>query len=148
MAALTIPDSGLGATISGTSLITTYITKISAISIGVDKLDITHLGSTGYKMQRSSDLRNLPEFEVEFLWTGAALPISTTMVNTAEPYAGTLCTVTFPGAGSIQGTGFVSNVKLPDVQQGQVMKGSYTFSFDGGPGTASVTSNQPTFTAA
>ena len=148
MAALTIPDSGLGATISGTGLITTYITKISEISIGVDKLDITHLGSTGYKQQRSSDLRNLPEFEVEFLWTGAAIPTGSVMINTVEPYSGTLCTITFPGAGSIQGTGFVSNVKLPSPQQGQVMKGSYTFSFDGGPGTTTVTTNQPTFTVA
>jgi hypothetical protein len=148
MPALTIPRSGLGATISGTGLITQYVTKISEIQIAVDTLDLTTLANTGYKTQRPSDLRNLPSFEVEFLWTGAAIPTSTAMIPTSEPYTGILATVTFPSAGSIQGTGFVSNVKLPSPQQGQIMKGSYTFSFDGGPGTTIVASNQPSFTVA
>ena len=148
MAALTIPDTGLGGTISGTGLITTFIKSISEVEIAVDELDVTHLATTGYKARRPSDLRNLPEFNVEFYWTGATTPIGTHMVPSSEPYAGTLVTLTLPGAGSLQGTCFVKNVKFPKVAQGEIMMGSYTLAFDGAPGSTTVATNQPTFTAA
>ncbi len=67
MAALTVADTGLGATISGTGLITTQVTRIGDFNISVDSLDISHLGTTAFEELRPSDLRKNPEVEIE-LW--------------------------------------------------------------------------------
>jgi hypothetical protein len=131
MAALTVADTGLGATISGTGLVTTQITRIGDFNISVDALDITDLGTTLYEKLRPSDLRKNPEIEIEFNWLGAAPPITTAMIPSAEPYAGISVTLTFPGAGSVQGTAFVKNVKFPSCEKGVIMRGSYTLQFDG-----------------
>lgn len=131
MAALTVADTGLGATISGTGLVTTQITRIGDFSVTVDQLDISHLGTSGYEELRPSDLRKNPELEVEFNWLGAAPPLGTPMIPTSEPYAGISVTLTFPGAGSLSGTAFVKAVKFPSCEKGQIMKGSYTLQFDG-----------------
>jgi hypothetical protein len=131
MPALTVADTGLGATISGTGLVTTQITRIGDFNISVDALDITDLGTTLYEKLRPSDLRKNPEIEIEFNWLGAAPPITTAMIPSAEPYAGISVTLTFPGAGSVQGTAFVKNVKFPSCEKGVIMRGSYTLQFDG-----------------
>ena len=131
MAALTVADTELGATISGTGLVTTQITRIGDFNISVDALDITDLGTTLYEKLRPSDLRKNPEIEIEFNWLGAAPPITTAMIPSAEPYAGIAVTLTFPGAGSVQGTAFVKNVKFPSCEKGVIMRGSYTLQFDG-----------------
>jgi len=131
MAALTVADTGLGATISGTGLVTTQITRIGDFNISVDALDITDLGTTLYEKLRPSDLRKNPEIEIEFNWLGASPPITTAMIPSAEPYAGISVTLTFPGAGSVQGTAFVKNVKFPSCEKGVIMRGSYTLQFDG-----------------
>lgn len=132
MAALTVADTGLGATISGTGLVTTQVTRIGDFNIGVDTLDLSHLGITsGFELNRPGDMRKNPEVEIEFNWLGAAPPITTAMIPSSEPYAGIAVTITFPGAGSLQGTAFVKNVKFPSCEKGVVMKGSYTIQFDG-----------------
>jgi hypothetical protein len=140
MPALTIPDTGLGATLSATGIAPTIIKRIGPVSIEVDALDVTHLGTTGMKAMRPSDLRNNPTVEIEFYWTGAAIPITTGMVPTAEPYAGVTATITYPGAGTLAGTVFVKSVETPSCEQGQIMMGKMVLQFDG------VT--LPTFTAA
>ena len=131
MAALTVADTGLGATISGTGLITTQITRIGDFNVSVDALDISDLSTTGFEALRPSDVRKNPEVEIEFNWLGAAVPVTTAMIPTSEPYAGISVTLTFPGAGSVTGTAFVKNVKFPSCEKGQIMKGSYTLQFDG-----------------
>jgi len=131
MAALTVADTGLGATISGTGLITTQITRIGDFNVSVDSLDISDLSTTGFEALRPSDLRKNPEVEITFNWLGAAVPVTTAMIPTAEPYAGISVTITFPGAGSVTGTAFVKNVKFPSCEKGQIMQGSYTLQFDG-----------------
>lgn len=131
MAALTVARTGLGATISGTGLVTTQVTRIGNMKIGVDVLDITHLGTTGFEENRPGDLRKNPDLEVEFNWLGAAVPITTAMVPTSEPYAGIAVTLTFPGAGSVQGTAFVKEVEFPQAEKGNIMKGKYVLQFDG-----------------
>jgi len=139
MPALTVPVTGNGATISGLG-VTTFLTSISAAKIGQTPLDITVLATTGFKKMRPGDLRDLPEVTVEFFWLGAAPPITTTMIPTSEPYAGTTFTITYPGAGSLAGTAFVKSVDFPAPKNGEVMKGSMTIQFDGATG--------PAFTAA
>jgi hypothetical protein len=131
MPALTVADTGLGATISGTGLITTQVVSIGEMTISVDTLDITSLDTAGFEALRPSDLRKNPEVDVVFNWLGAAIPITTAMIPTSEPYAGIATIVTFPGAGSLQGTAFVKEVKTPKLAKGEVMKGSYKLQFDG-----------------
>lgn len=134
MAALTVPNSGLGATISGLG-ITTFLTSISSAKIGATPLDITTLSTTGYEKLRPGDLRKLPKVTVEFFWMGAAPPISTSMiptVSTTTEYVGSLFTITYPLAGSLQGSAFVEDVDFPNCKPGEIMKGSMTIQFDGG----------------
>ena len=131
MAAMTVADTGLGASISGSGLITTQITRIGDFNVSVDTLDISDLSTTGFEALRPSDLRKNPEVEIEFNWLGAAVPITTAMIPTSEPYAGISVTITLPNAGSVSGTAFVKNVKFPSCEKGQIMKGSYTLQFDG-----------------
>lgn len=131
MAALTKARTGLGATISGTGLITTQVTRVGNIKIGVDSLNISHLGTSGYEEERPGDLRKNPDLEIEFNWLGAAVPITTSMIPTSEPYAGTSVTITLPGAGSYQGTAFVKEVEFPQAEKGTIMKGKYVLQFDG-----------------
>lgn len=131
MPALTKARTGLGATISGTGLITTQVTRIGNIKIGVDSLNISHLGTSGYEEERPGDLRKNPDLEIEFNWLGAAVPITTSMIPTSEPYAGTSVTITLPGAGSYQGTAFVKEVEFPQAEKGSIMKGKYVLQFDG-----------------
>lgn len=139
MAALTVPVTGNGATISGLG-VTTFLISISSAKIEQTPLDITVLATTGFEKMRPGDLRKLPEVTVEFYWLGAAPPIATTMIPAAEPYAGTTFTITYPGAGSLAGTAFVKSVDFPAPKNGEVMKGSMTIQFDGATG--------PAFTAA
>ena len=131
MAALTKARTGLGATITGTGLVTTQVTRIGNIKIGVDSLNISHLGTSGYEEERPGDLRKNPDLEIEFNWLGAAVPITTSMIPTSEPYAGTSVTITLPGAGSYQGTAFVKEVEFPQAEKGSIMKGKYVLQFDG-----------------
>jgi hypothetical protein len=131
MAALTVARTGLGATISGTGLVTTQIVSIGGIKVSADALNITTLSTTGFEELRPSDLRKNPDLPVEFNWLGAAPPITTAMIPSAEPYAGIAVTVTLPGAGSYQGTAFVKEVEFPSAKQGEIMKGKYTLQFDG-----------------
>ena len=135
MTALTVPITGNGATISGLG-ITTLLTSISSAKIQQTPVDITVLSTTGFMKMRPTDLRQLPEVTVEFYWTGAAVPITTTMIPSAEPYAGTTFTITYPSAGSLAGTAFVKSVDFPAPKNGEVMKGSMTIQFDGATGPA------------
>ena len=142
MAALSIPDTGNQATVSGLG-ITTQVVSIDGFTIGQDPIEISHLGTAGFKSYRPTDLRNMVEVKWTFNWLGADIPIGTTMITTTEPYAGTAFTITFPAAGSITGKAFVKSVDLPSAKNGEIMQGSCTIVFDGSGGT-----NNPTFTAA
>lgn len=140
MAALTIPDTGLGATVTATGIAPTFAKRISPIKISVGEVETTYLGTTGFKTRRPSDLREFSEVEIEFYWTGASVPITTAMVPTVEPYAGITATITYPGAGSLSGTVFVKEVDTPNCAQGEVMMGRMVLAFDG--------VSAPAFTAA
>ena len=131
MAALTVARTGLGATISGTGLVTTQIVSIGGIKISTNELNITTLSTTGFEDLRPGDLRKNPDLPIEFNWLGAAPPLSTAMIPTAEPYAGIAVTVTLPSAGSFQGTAFVKEVEFPSAKQNEIMKGKYVLQFDG-----------------
>ncbi len=146
MAAITVPITGRGATISGFG-ITSKIVSIDPIKISATPLDITTLDVTGYKLMRPGDLREAPEVKVTFYWLGnlggtAASLISGEMIPTSESYSGTTVTITFPThagtttgetakSGIFSGKAFVKEVELPSCKNGEVMTGSYTLQFDG-----------------
>lgn len=142
MASLTVPITGNQSTLTFSGGITTFLTSISAVKIAQSPLDITVLATSSFHKQRPGDLRALPEVAVEFYWMGAAPPITSLMIPTAEPYAGATFTIAYGGtiAGSITGTAFVKEVDFPSVKNGELMKGSMTVCFDGVTG--------PTYTAA
>lgn len=131
MAALTIPDTGLGATLSATGIAPTLIKRIGAVTIETDAVEFTDLSHTGMKRMRPSDLRNNPTVEIDFYWTGASVPITSAMIPTTEPYAGVTATITYPGAGSLAGTVFVKSCTFPEAAQGSVMMGKMVLQFDG-----------------
>lgn len=128
---LSVPDTGLGTTLSATGIAPTLIKRIGPTTISVDSLETTTLGTTGMKTVRPSDLRNNPEIEIEFYWTGASVPITTAMVPSTEPYAGVTATITYPGAGALAGTVFVKSVEFPSAEQGQIMTGKIVLMYDG-----------------
>jgi hypothetical protein len=131
MPALSIPDTGLGTTLSASGIAPTLIKRISPVKFSVGEIETTDLSTTAFKTRRPSDLREFTEVEIEFYWTGASVPVTTAMVPTAEPYAGITCTVTYPGAGSLSGTVFVKEVDTPNCAQGEVMMGRMVLAFDG-----------------
>jgi len=131
MPALTIPDTGLGTTLSATGIAPTLIKRISPIKFSVGEIETTDLSTVAFKTRRPSDLREFTEVEIEFYWTGASVPIGVAMVPTAEPYAGITATITYPGAGSLSGTVFVKELDTPNCAQGEVMKGRMVLAFDG-----------------
>ena len=140
MPALTVPDTGLGGTLSESGIAPTLIKRIGAVAIETDAVEFTDLSHTGMKRMRPSDLRNNPTVEIDFYWVGASVPITTAMIPTSEPYAGVTATITYPGAGSLAGTVFVKSVTFPEVAQGQIMMGKMVLQFDG--------VGLPTYTAA
>jgi hypothetical protein len=131
MPALTIPDTGLGTTLTATGVAPTLIKRISPVKFSVGEIETTDLSTTAFKTRRPSDLREFTEVEIEFYWTGASVPVTTAMVPTAEPYAGVTATITYPGAGSLSGTVFVKELDTPNCAQGEVMMGRMVLAFDG-----------------
>ena len=133
MPALSIPDTGLGTTLSASGIAPTLIKRISPVKFSVGEIETTDLSTTAFKTRRPSDLREFTEVEIEFYWTGASVPITTAMIPTAEPYAGVTATITFAGAGagSLSGTVFVKEVDTPNCAQGEVMMGRMVLAFDG-----------------
>lgn len=127
MPALTIPVTGNTATVSGLG-ITASIKKISGFDTTIDTLDVTVLASTGFKKLVKSDLINNPSVTVEFFWLGTDVGVI--------GGSSTTFTITYPGAGSFAGTGLLTSVKYPDAENGSILMGSYTITFDGATGPA------------
>jgi hypothetical protein len=124
MAALTSPITGNGTTVSGLGQ-TTFVKKISGLQDTLGGFEISTLATTAYKEMKKQDLAENPKVTVECYWIGNAFTLGAT---------GTF--ITWPSAGSIAGSGWVSNIKYPDAANGEAMMGSYEFTFDGITGPA------------
>jgi hypothetical protein len=127
-------DTGNGATITRSG----FTVDIRSISIGsqtIDLLDVSHLLSTGHAKKIAADLSEAGSFTVEVLFD--AVDTDITLGGAAAS-----TTITFPGTGTratLVGTAILTDKKLPDLMNNEVMVASYTFSWDGVTG--------PTFTA-
>jgi len=125
MAALTSPITGNGTTVSGLGQ-TTFVKKLSGLQDTIGGFEISSLSTTGYKEMKKQDLAENPKVTVECYHIGNAFTLGAT---------GTF-TITWPSAGSVAGTGWVSNIKYPDAENGSAMMCSYEITYDGITGPA------------
>jgi len=125
MVVLTAPITGNGTTVSGLGQ-TTFVKKVSGINDKLSNFDVSVLATTGYKKIKKSDLADTVVATVECFHIGNAIALGTT---------GTF-TITWPSAGTFIGTGYISDIKYPDAENGSAMMMSYSITFDGGTGPA------------
>lgn len=129
MAALTAPVAGNGTTVSGLGL-TTLVRKITSPNVQLGGFNTEDLGTEDFFTMKKHTLANAGKVRVECYWTGAAITLGAT---------GTF-TLTWPLAGSLAGSGWISDVKYPDASSNEPLVGEYEITFDGYTG--------PSFTAA
>ena len=133
-----IGDTGNGATFTlttQTAAASLKIEKISIAEISVDMLDVSTLSTSTVQERIVSDLQKPGDVTLDVIFNQAATAIAITgSVDTA--------TITFP-VGPAQTTttaatyafsGYVTKIKLPDLQNGAVMKGQIVLSPDGDTG--------------
>lgn len=126
-------DTGNGATLTRTG----FSVDIRSISIGsqtIDLLDRSILSTTGFAEKISADLAEAGSFTVEVLFD----PVDADVVLGG---AAVTTTITLPGTGTpanLAGTAILTDKKLPDLMNNELMVASYTFTWDGVTG--------PTFT--
>jgi len=125
MPALTSPITGNGTTVSGLGQ-TTFVKKLSGLQDTIGGFEISSLSTTAYKEMKKQDLAENPKVTVECYHIGNAFTLGAT---------GTF-TITWPSAGSFAGTGWVSNIKYPDAENGSAMMCSYEITYDGITGPA------------
>lgn len=136
-------DTGNGATISFSSSGVSYnYTGIDLGSESVTKIDKSHLLTVGNMRSMPGDLEDPGEVVVSFQFDNASAQPELRTIDTM--------TVTAPLAvresdGQVQntpatwaGTGFVMNVKKPNMQNNTLQDGQFTWAWDGATG--------PTFT--
>lgn len=139
-------DTGNGATLTlalftGTTAITAALDVIS-ISPGnmtVSPIDVSTLATTGFMEKIPGDLADIGESTATFKWlTGVAVP-------TLPSAAGT-CTLTFPlrtgetTAATMTGTGFITGVQVPSMENGALQVGTITWQWDGDTGPSNTVS--------
>ena len=125
MPALSAPITGNGTTVSGLGQ-TTFVKKLSGLQDTIGGFEISSLSTTSYKEMKKQDLAENPKVTVECYHIGNAFTLGAT---------GTF-TITWPSAGSFAGTGWVSNIKYPDAENGSAMMCSYEITYDGITGPA------------
>lgn len=124
-------DTGNGTTFAlGTTGAIGNVRKVNGREASLGSLDDSHLGTSGSMTFIPDDLTDEGEitFEVEFDET------------IAEPSCGQVetATLTYPSTATEIGTGFLTKVKKPTLENGSIQVMELTFKFDGKTG--------PTFT--
>jgi len=125
-------DTGNTGTLTfGTSGLTVNYKQVGEHEETREKLECSHLGTTGYKEYVPSDLVEPGEFEVEFYFDGA--------LNSLPAITGAAETITksFPLAASqsvratVVGTGFFIGRVFPAMANGTLMMAKGKVAFDG-----------------
>lgn len=133
-----VGDTGSGATFTLTTQTAVSTYKIDKISIGeltYEMHDVSNLATTGHVESIIGDLEKGGDVTIDFFHSAYATAVTVTRaVDTA--------TVTFPigpsqtsttGATYV-GSGYVTKVKLPDLEKDVPQKGQIVFSVDGDTG--------------
>lgn len=144
-------DTGNGATLTfaGNMGFGTQTTSVQAITIAQGKqsvavVDVSTLATTDCMESIPSDLRAVEESTVTFKWLTSAATSVAQNVNLPGG-AGTI-TLTYPArsgettAATYTGTGFITGLTPPTLQNGELQTGELTFKYDGDTG--------PTYTGA
>ena len=134
------PDTGHGATLTLSTNSGSYkIRRIVGYRENLPVVDISYLGTTGYRDVMPGDLVAIDAFDVDVLFEAVTGLPATGTVETA--------TITYPlqssgatTAANSAGTAFITSRKWPDLQTNNEMVGTISIQFDGATG--------PTFTAA
>lgn len=133
-----VGDTGNGATFTlstQTAATSLKIEKITIAETSIDMLDVSVLSTSTVQERICSDLQKPGDITLDVVFSQTATAINITgLVDTA--------TITFPVLSSQTTTtgatyvcsGYVTKVKLPDLQNGTVMKGQIVFSPDGDTG--------------
>lgn len=125
-------DTGAGATLtlSATGSVGA-IRSLTLPELSIDSLEDTDLSTTNFKTYVKQDLAEPGTMQVEILWAADSNSVPT--LGTAETV-----TVTFPKHtassstnATFAGTGFITSVKLPDMQIGELQVATLTIQFDG-----------------
>ena len=125
-------DTGQGATITATSGLTSWQGKPRTIDFSedaIDMLDCSHLGTTGFRSEVATDLRDGIEVSITYLFdTFDSLPAVGGSLGTF--------TVTFPlrtgetTAANVAGSAFVKSHQLPSLKLGELQEGKLTVKYD------------------
>lgn len=124
-------DTGNGATLTMSDGFTANIYMIGGTDQTIEALEDSHLGTTTKKSKIPSDLYDAGEFECEIEHSQSTRPSIGTVIT---------ATITYPvpsgssNGGTMTGTGFVTKRGTPELRNGQIMRGSYTFTWDGKTG--------------
>jgi len=126
-------DTGQGASVTlATTGSVGAVRSITLPEFVIEALEDHDLSTTGFKTKIPTDLADPGEVTLEILWDNS--------VNTEVPSIGVAetVTVTWPivtstntTAGKLEGTGFISSVKLPDMNTGELQVATITVMFDG-----------------
>ena len=121
-------DTGNAATITfATSSFTASFTDLDPGELTKEDLDTSHLGTTGQKTYKATDLVEPGELTATFFFDSSdSLP----GLGTSETV-----TVTFPNNGTtaatIAGTGYIKRIKYPPLRNGELQQAELTVKWDG-----------------
>lgn len=130
-------STGHGATLTfGTSLWTGAIVSIDGFETTRETLDVTTLASVNFRQKLAGDLKDVQPFSVTCLWDAEDTAPLPPMNRTAETV-----TITYPLTNSVAnitkakyvGAAFVTLNGTPELATDQVMQGTFTVQFTGGP---------------
>lgn len=125
-------DTGQGATLTlATTGSVGTIRSLTLPDITIDTLEDSDLSTTGFKTYVKTDLAEPGTIQAEILWDATSNSLPT--LGTPETV-----TVTFPihtssntTNATFAGTGFISGIKMPDMQIGELQVATLTIQLDG-----------------
>jgi len=123
MALLTSPITGNGTTFAVTTATSqvTFVKKISGLETMLGEFSTSVLATTGFAERKKLDLADPGKVNIECFHIGS----ETTLGSTGT------ATITYPGAGSLTGTGWISKLKMPDAENGTALSTNIEWTFDG-----------------
>jgi hypothetical protein len=119
--------TGNGGTITFSGL-SGNVVSISSVEMEVEDIEVSHLGTTGQREYIPSDLVEGGEVEVEYLFSGVALP------TLGDVQTLTITFPTTPGGSTgatLVGTAYVKSVGYPEVTSADVLSNTTVFKFNG-----------------
>lgn len=126
-------NTGLGATVTawpaGGTVANFRLISISGLTLSVETIDDTALTSTNYQELVPADLKTIGPITIELYWEWDEDLLTVGSVGTF--------TINFPlheddtTAGSLTGTGFVTELETPTLTTGEATTASMTIQFDG-----------------